>query len=107
MDEVCAIRHHPSARTGVRTQTHTHTTWQNDISGRDYLPLVVTGRLVDTPRRCVASDRNDPSLVARFLKYFVYYTWVFPKSDSEAEHGPRQFLTGESETTPPAAELTG
>ena len=60
-----------------------------------------------TPARCVASDRNDPSLGTRFLKYFVYYTWVFPKSDSEAEHGPRQFLTEESETAPPAAELTG
>ena len=77
------------------------------MSGRDDLPLVVTGRLVDTPMGYVVSDRNDPSLVTRFLKYFVYYTWVFPKSDSEAEHGPRQFLTEESETTPPAAELTG
>ena len=77
------------------------------MSGWDDTPLVIAGRLVATPMGYVVSDRNDPSLVTRFLKYFVYYTWVFPKSDSVAEHGPRRFLTEESETTPPAAELTG
>ena len=67
--------------------------------------LMIADRLVDAPVGWVMNERNDPSLMTGVPKGFVFYTWVTSFGQRSRTRAQR-FLTGESETPLPAAELT-
>ena len=67
--------------------------------------LMTADCLVDAPLGWVMSGWNDPSLMTGVQKSFVFHTRVTSFGQRSRTRAQR-FLTEESETTPPAAELT-